>query len=664
MAWYKCLVDNSYDGVVGYRKGENYDLPSDPGSLFSLVVDPSAVLDDDSEHNAQTDLNDVMHIYDKMEYEESVSHNGAFSGGGLVGDEDGADYIDFDQAAAPTSQEARMAWDAVEETVAIGMPGGNVSQSVGMEILLPRRAKNASGVNISNGDLVYISGGTGVNAEVTLADRTDYDKAFHTIAMATENIDDNSLGWCTTFGLVRGTEEQPIDTSGGSAGDKLYLGAAGTFQHTQPSAPDSCVCVGTIFRSHATGGIVIVDIWRNHLKMVTDVTKEPTGFTAPENVVINGDTSTRTVTLTGTVNAYYEGVPVDVLTSGWESGAHGSDTAEQYFLVYDGTDFEWMEVSSGLSESFYHYLLICFAFYDSTNSKWVYLREPHSLMPWVTHREFHQTTGTYRRSGGALQDYVLDSITAADRRPSVEATLLYDEDLPTLSAVLNNSQYSNFYLSGADDTVNVVVNQADIVPLSTNRPYWNQFTGGAWQQTLMSNNYYMAVWVLCIPMASDSDSQQWRYLFIQGQSEDNSLSNIQALTPQDVSIGNLRSLLPELVVTNKIIIQYTASNWKIVEVSAITGTSSSQTTSPAGNYLTSVTTDSTINGQGTPSSPLSLLDVNSDVVVPNNLIQSPGSSETPATNGQMLVEATSNTTLTFKLKGTDGTVRSGTITLS
>jgi hypothetical protein len=39
-------------------------------------------------------------------------------------------------------------------------------------------------------------------------------------------------------------------------------------------------------------------------------------------------------------------------------------------------------------------------------------------------------------------------------------------------------------------------------------------------------------------------------------------------------------------------------------------------------------------------------------------------SSTPANNGDLMFEATSNTTVTVKLKGTDGTVRSGTITLS
>ena len=42
----------------------------------------------------------------------------------------------------------------------------------------------------------------------------------------------------------------------------------------------------------------------------------------------------------------------------------------------------------------------------------------------------------------------------------------------------------------------------------------------------------------------------------------------------------------------------------------------------------------------------------------------PGSSVTPANNGDVVIEATDNTTLTFKLRGTDGTVRSATLTLS
>jgi hypothetical protein len=45
------------------------------------------------------------------------------------------------------------------------------------------------------------------------------------------------------------------------------------------------------------------------------------------------------------------------------------------------------------------------------------------------------------------------------------------------------------------------------------------------------------------------------------------------------------------------------------------------------------------------------------------IIQRPLASVTPSDNGDLVVEATSNSLLTFKFKGSDGTVRSGTIAL-
>ncbi|MBR9802960.1 hypothetical protein GYB59_15275 [bacterium] len=42
----------------------------------------------------------------------------------------------------------------------------------------------------------------------------------------------------------------------------------------------------------------------------------------------------------------------------------------------------------------------------------------------------------------------------------------------------------------------------------------------------------------------------------------------------------------------------------------------------------------------------------------------PGASVTPLNNGDLVLEATSNTSATIKLKGSDGTVRSGSVTLS
>lgn len=51
-------------------------------------------------------------------------------------------------------------------------------------------------------------------------------------------------------------------------------------------------------------------------------------------------------------------------------------------------------------------------------------------------------------------------------------------------------------------------------------------------------------------------------------------------------------------------------------------------------------------------------------VFADNLNLAPSASVTPANNGELVIEATDNTTLTFKYKGSDGTVRSGTVALS
>lgn len=49
----------------------------------------------------------------------------------------------------------------------------------------------------------------------------------------------------------------------------------------------------------------------------------------------------------------------------------------------------------------------------------------------------------------------------------------------------------------------------------------------------------------------------------------------------------------------------------------------------------------------------------------NNVVMKPGSTAPVlGTNGQVTFELTNNTTLTFKARGSDGTTRSGTITLS
>ena len=224
--------------------------------------------------------------------------------------------------------------------------------------------------------------------------------------------------------------------------------------------------------------MLLVDI--GTAKNASVISKDPTGFKDNDNIIITGNTVNRTVTLTGTVEAYWQGKQVTALTSGWTSDPHGTDTAQRYYLSYDGSTFTWSTTPWTFDK-----LQIAVAFYDSVNASWRYVRETHGLMPWTAHQELHETIGTYKQSGGSITGFTLNSTTAANRRPDVATTYIKDEDLITINAALTSKLYTQFYLSGAS-TNNFVLSQADIVPLSGNNPYYNQFTGGNWVQTLVS----------------------------------------------------------------------------------------------------------------------------------------------------------------------------------
>lgn len=504
--------------------------------------------------------------------------------------------IAFDiSIALPTLAEGELGWSDTEGTLNLGMKGGTVNQQIGLELFL--RAK-AVGSAISNGEIVYISGASGSNPEMRLA-RADLKATSDcTIAIATEDILENALGYYTTFGKVR-----EIDTSSFPAGSIVYLSdsVAGGMTLTQPSAPSKVVEVGIVLNQNVNEGVINVNIRHCDICLDREITKEPTGFTTPEDLVLTADPTARTITLSGTVEGYWQGLHVPALVDGYESPAHTNDT-NSYVLIYDGSSIQWIT----LANYSFSDLLIAFTFYASGTNERVYARECHGIMQWQVHESEHDTIGTYRDSGGDLADYVLSSTTATDRRPSISATIIKDEDLRTTnSSLASDSNYTHFNLTSTG-LANFDTTPVDIVPLSGDRPYWNEFTGGTWQQTLIDNNYYMSIWVLATPPTADSQSQAYRYLFIQGQTQNLTLTAERGLTTSDINLGNLTDLNPEVVFFKRIIIRYQGGNWTFIEVEDITGTKANQTSSPQGNYLSTVSVDTTLTGDGTTSNPLGI----------------------------------------------------------
>lgn len=331
--------------------------------------------------------------------------------------------------------------------------------------------------------------------------------------------------------------------------------------------------------------------------------KMATGFTDPSAVVVTYDSTARTITLTGTVKAFYQGQEIEALVSSWVSSAHGTGSGS-FFLYHDGSTFQWTSTPWDFNE-------VPIAYVFKNASYQFALREPHGMViSGASHKEAHENIGTYIASGagGDFSGYTLSSTTAADRRPDISALTINDEDIPTTNAQLleASADYTQFYLSSTD-TTNVDESNADIISLSGNQPYFNEFSGGTWGQTLMSNNYYAKIFVLATPASADAESQRKRFLFIQPQSQQATLTACQAITSADISLGELGAALTEFSFCGEIIIRYTAGNWQLVEVNKITGNKLNQTSSVQGNFLSTVSTDATLTGDGTSGSPLSVV---------------------------------------------------------
>jgi len=339
-------------------------------------------------------------------------------------------------------------------------------------------------------------------------------------------------------------------------------------------------------------------------KFNNDVTlkKEPTGFTDNSAITVTYNPTGRTITLTGTFEGYYRGVKVTALTNGWVSDPHPITLDKTYFLRYNGSAFVFDE-----NVWTFDNLMIAVVQYGTLNK--IAIKETHGFMPWESHFNAHYTIGTYKTAGGTLTtgSWSASSTTAANRRPLVDQTTIYDEDLMHEINALTTETYTQKYLVGSGAVRTFVLGAGDILPVTGATPYWNQNNGGTWQQTPMANNDYAAVWLTAIPVTNDAGSQSYRYIWTQPQSVSTTLATIRALTPSDINIGESSSLVSEFVFTVKVIIRMVSNNWTITEVQNLTGNRFNQTGSPQGSYLSIVATDATITGDGTSATPLSVV---------------------------------------------------------
>lgn len=338
--------------------------------------------------------------------------------------------------------------------------------------------------------------------------------------------------------------------------------------------------------------VILWPDWKPIWQKLRDITKEPTGFTDPENIIVTYNSTDRTVTLTGNIEAYYKWKKIPELVSWWTSDQH-ADTHWTFFLHYCDTWFIF-----DTSPWTFDCLQIAFA---QSNSYKIGIRECHWFMQRQSHKEFHETVGTYRSSGWDFSDYTTGSTTIADRRPNIASLVVYDEDLKSNIPLLNTKKYTHRYLSWAGVRT-FDIQQNDFIKQNWTVARYNRFSLGVRDFADIPNNNYAAIFVVWIPATSDSWSQEYRYMFVQPQ-QFGSLAQIQALTPNNLNHWDTMMLVSEFVFFGKIIIQTAWNNWTIYSVELLTSTRVNQV-STWWNFLSIVNTNTTLIGDWTAWNPL------------------------------------------------------------
>ena len=153
-----------------------------------------------------------------------------------------------------TALEGDMNWDATQQTVVLGLAGGNVDVALGMENVFPRRVRNSTGSTMPKGTAVYINGVSGNTPTVQRAIATSDMTSAYTLGLTSETINDGATGWVTTFGELTG-----LNLSAFSAGDTLYLSGAtaGAYTNVIQLAPIHYVRLGTVVKATADGVLVV-----------------------------------------------------------------------------------------------------------------------------------------------------------------------------------------------------------------------------------------------------------------------------------------------------------------------------------------------------------------------------------------------------------------------
>lgn len=169
---------------------------------------------------------------------------------GITGGISSPDYIAFDTTYATPLTAGQLGWDG-NNTLAIGMAGGNVVQHIGEDLFFYFKATSA----VTKGQVVMFTGAVGASGVPTGAPATGITDGTYIMGIAAESVALNGFGLVQSFGELRN-----VNTSGYADGDILWYDPAvtGGLTKTKPSAPNVKVQMAAVINGGSSGGGTIL----------------------------------------------------------------------------------------------------------------------------------------------------------------------------------------------------------------------------------------------------------------------------------------------------------------------------------------------------------------------------------------------------------------------
>jgi len=176
-------------------------------------------------------------------------------------------------------------------------------------------------------------------------------------------------------------------------------------------------------------------------------------------------------------------------------------------------------------------VFIALGYWDATNNSLILFGEERHgmIMSPDTHEFLHNTAGAQWASGFTPSVTIGNgSSNSHCEIQSISAGTLYDEDI--LHSSSQQTTYEIWYKLGASAAWRKTAASAAAIYQAATRPYYNQFTGGAWQLTQATNTDFILMHIFATNSTADGKS-----IIIMG--EDEYATRAQAQTAAETEIN-------------------------------------------------------------------------------------------------------------------------------